>query len=180
MYRYFINLKNRYYQKSVLRGLFLMSFPQGIVAWIPKTSWLTAAAVVAGLPESSLRGGTKCRRGNPVKHIFILNLFNILIKSLITFGIAWIAAATSWLRNNGFLLIFELCDNAAAASFVTIQKIIVILNLFQDLLQEMLKQVQHDKTRLPRRHFVPPRNDVADTHTTMPHRNDISEARITS
>jgi hypothetical protein len=33
---------------------------------------------------------------------------------------------------------------------------------------------------LPRRHFVPPHNDVADTHTTMPHRNDISEARITS
>ncbi|WP_342270552.1 hypothetical protein [Rickettsia endosymbiont of Orchestes rusci] len=30
---------------------------------------------------------------------------------------------------------------------VAIQKIIVILNLFQDLLQGMLKQVQHDKEK---------------------------------
>ncbi|WP_342270388.1 hypothetical protein [Rickettsia endosymbiont of Orchestes rusci] len=29
------------------------------------------------------------------------------------------------------------------------RKIIVILNLFQDLLQEMLKQVQHDKNGFP-------------------------------
>nr|WP_253308573.1 palindromic element RPE3 domain-containing protein [Rickettsia endosymbiont of Ceutorhynchus assimilis] len=32
-----------------------------------------------------------------------------------------------------------------------IRKIIVILNLFQDLFQEMLKQVQHDKKRLDSR-----------------------------
>ncbi|WP_342270219.1 hypothetical protein [Rickettsia endosymbiont of Orchestes rusci] len=30
-----------------------------------------------------------------------------------------------------------------------IQKKIVILNLFQDILQEMLKQVQHDKAGFP-------------------------------
>nr|WP_253308358.1 hypothetical protein [Rickettsia endosymbiont of Ceutorhynchus assimilis] len=62
---------------------------------------------VAWLPESSLRGGIYADAAIKYKHIFILNLFSILIKSLITFGIAWIAAATSWLRNDEFFINFR-------------------------------------------------------------------------
>ncbi len=65
------------------------------------------SGVVAWLPESSLRGGIYADVAIKYKHIFILNLFSILIKSLITFGIAWIAAATSWLRNDEFFINFR-------------------------------------------------------------------------